>query len=91
MELCEKKRKAIFTIHRLAVVHPSAVIGGGTVIGPGVVVGEGVIIGEDYHIYANSVLEGGIRIGNRNKVGPMASLGTVCPETAPKIIGTPFH
>lgn len=52
-----------------AIVHPTAVVRAGAVVKSGAVVGEHAVVGE------NSVIYGGVRVGARAQVGPLAVLG----------------
>ena len=64
-------------IHPSAIVHANAKVGAGTVVGPYVTIGEHVTIGRDCRIGASCVIDGLTRIGDRNEIFPMASIGLV--------------
>jgi UDP-N-acetylglucosamine acyltransferase len=64
-------------IHPTAIVHPGAQIGAGTTVGPYATIGEHVRIGRDCTIGASCVIDGVTRIGDGNRIFPMASIGLV--------------
>jgi UDP-N-acetylglucosamine acyltransferase len=64
-------------IHPTAVIHPKAELDSSVEVGPFTVVGEHVTIGRGTTVGAHSVIDGWTRIGEDNRIFPMASVGGV--------------
>lgn len=64
-------------IHPTAVIHPKAELDLSVEVGPYAVIGEHVVIGRETSVGAHSVIEGWTRIGEENRIFPLASVGGV--------------
>jgi UDP-N-acetylglucosamine acyltransferase len=64
-------------IHPTAVIHPKAELDLSVEVGPFAVIGEHVAIGRNTSVGAHSVIEGWTRIGEENRIFPLASVGGV--------------
>jgi len=64
-------------IHPTAVIHPKAELDESVEVGPFTVIGEHVTIGRGTTVGAHSVIEGWTRIGEENRIFPLASVGGV--------------
>ncbi len=62
-------------IHPTALVDPAAQLGAGVEIGPYAVIGAGAVIGANCKIQAHVVIEGAVKMGERNFVGYGAIIG----------------
>jgi UDP-N-acetylglucosamine acyltransferase len=62
-------------IHPTAIVDSGATIGSGVEIGPYCVIGSDVVIGTDTRVETHVVLEGTVRLGDRNVIGHGAMIG----------------
>jgi UDP-N-acetylglucosamine acyltransferase len=64
-------------IHPTAVIHPKAELDSSVEVGPFTVVGEHVTLGRGTTVGAHSVIDGWTRIGEDNRIFPMASVGGI--------------
>lgn len=62
-------------IHATAVVDPGAQLGTSVEIGPYAVIGPEVVIGDNSIVHSHAVLDGAVRIGERNVIGHSAIVG----------------
>ncbi len=62
-------------VHPTAVVSPHAELDEDVYIGPYVVIEDQVVVGKGSRILAHTVLERGVQVGARNRIGPFAHLG----------------
>jgi UDP-N-acetylglucosamine acyltransferase len=68
-------------IHPAAIIDPGAQIGADVEVGPFSVIGAGAIIGEGCKIQSHVVIEGSVKMGAENFVGPGTVIGTA-PQDA---------
>lgn len=71
-------------IHATAIVHPKAQLHESVQVGPYSVIGAGVEIGADSWIGPHVVLDGPLRMGQRNQVFQFASLGQISQDKTAK-------
>jgi UDP-N-acetylglucosamine acyltransferase len=64
-------------IHPTAVIHPKAQLDESVDIGPYAVIGEHVSIGRGTTVGAHTVIEGWTRIGEENRIFPLAAVGGI--------------
>jgi len=69
-------------IHPAAIIDPEAQIGADVEVGPYSVIGAGAIIGERCKIQSHVVIEGSVRMGVENFVGPGTVIGTAPQDAA---------
>ncbi len=69
------------SVHPSAAVDPGAQLGEGVQVGPYAVIGPHVRIGKDTVVNSHTVVEGHTTVGERNFIGPFASLGQPPQDT----------
>jgi UDP-N-acetylglucosamine acyltransferase len=69
-------------IHPTALIDPAAQIGADVEVGPYSVIGAGAIIGERCRIQSHVVIEGSVKMGAENFIGPGTVIGTAPQDAA---------